>query len=189
MESTLVPEHELHRLKFSFSRSIRYHDCRGNFLRSLSRFCSLLTLLLGSGAALAVFKEWPKSVQLSLPFGVAVISLTNLLFDFRGCGDLHRKLSSKFSELLHDLDTCSERTPEALRRFEKKRRDLENEAPTPLKMLDVCCHNDLVRAEGYDSGEFVDLQWWQVALRQFCSIGRIPPKRRDVSRTRSNDKQ
>src|SRR5687767_1519456 len=100
MEQTLNTESGFDQLRFSLNRSIRYHDCRADFLRKGSRFCSLLTAILGTGAAAAVVKEGPRWVQLSLPVSVAAVSLFNLIFDLRGTADVHRKLSSKFSELL-----------------------------------------------------------------------------------------
>lgn len=166
-------------LAFGLERSVRYHDCRADFLRDASRCCSFFTVLAGAGTTLAVFRQWSDWLQQTLAVLVTAVSLGNLVFDLRGASDVHRKLSADFSLLLGELEVAPAKTPELLSNLRLRRRELENRSPAALKILDVCCHNDLVRAKGHEQGEFVDLCWWQRAFKHVASFGRIPPKRAD----------
>jgi hypothetical protein len=170
-------QHDLHQFSFGVDRSILYHNLRSDFLRRLSKCCSLVGIITGAGTFAAVLGAGPKSLQLALPVLTTLVSALNLIFDFRGASEQHKQLSAKFSELMHSIEVNRNPTQEALVDFYHRRRMLENDAPAPMKMLDVHCHNHLIRSRGYDSSEFVDLNCAQRFFAHWISLGSVPAKR------------
>jgi hypothetical protein len=39
-----------------------------------------------------------------------------------------------------------------------------------LRVLDSICHNELLRAMGYDRSQYVEIAWYQRLLAQFVDV-------------------
>ena len=92
--------------------------------------------------------------------GVALVSSLKLVFAFAVKATQHSQFVRDFTLLEKRLRTdASEETVMAVT---QERLDLEALEPPVMQVLDVLCHNDLLRAMGYaDESEQVAVTWWQ----------------------------
>ena len=153
-----------HHLLFGVRRSIRYHSRRRAFYEIVDRWTNFLLLLLGSGTVmLALFDS--QDGMLAVGLGVTIVSSLRLVFAFGLKGNRHAQFVKDFTLLEKRLHDTSE---EAVIAITQERLDLETLEPPVLRVLDVLCHNELLRAMGNDDpNEQVPVSWFQRQMAQF----------------------
>lgn len=100
----------------------------------------------------------------------AVFSVIDLVVETARLARLHNDLAKKFFELEKEIINSEDSNDNTLSKFTTHRLDIEANEPPPLKVLDSICHNELLRAMGYDKSEFVKIKWYQRLFSQFIDI-------------------
>lgn len=83
---------------------------------------------------------------------------------------MHNDLAGKFFGLEKALITSKQLTEDTLAQFTAGRLDIEMNEPPVLKVLDSVCHNELLRAMGYEQSYFVKIKWYQRLFCQFLDL-------------------
>lgn len=166
---TAMANEEHFKLLFGVRRSVRYHSRRQAFYESVDRWTSFCLLLLGSGSvALAI--EGSRAGSITVGLLVAVVSGLKLVFAFGLKASRHAQFVRDFTRLEEQLyEDDSEETVSAVTR---ERLAIEATEPPVMRVLDVVCHNELLRAMGNeDPKERVQLNWFQHLTANFFNFG------------------
>lgn len=160
-----------HKLLFGVRRSIRYHSRRRSFFDHLSKTAAVLSAISGSATIIAILSPHPK-VAMSFAGAVAVISAINLVVSPAQAARSHHDFLKSFIGLEKDLVATS---PEAMTQHQynylnSARLDIEAQEPPVLQVLDTICHNELIRALGYDKTELVKVSCWQRWASNFFDL-------------------
>ena len=153
-------------LLFDVRRSVRYHDRRQRFYQNVQNF-AVFVVLLFSMATVATFgtvigQVLPVWVKLLPAVLTSVLMGLTLVYRIGEKAWLHADLKRRFIELEQHLEqshaTCNgQLIPEVT----KKRLEIETTEPPVLRVLDVLCHNELMRAMGYPRENLVPIGFWQ----------------------------
>ena len=134
-------------LLFGIRRSIRYHSRRQAFYESTDRWTSFVLLILGSGSV-ALTLQGHSSLLLAAGTLVALISGLKLVFAVGQKASRHALLVRDFTRIERKL--VADTSAEAVKSAGLERLEIEATEPPVLRVLDVICHNELLRAMGYD---------------------------------------
>lgn len=141
-------ENKHHGLLWGVRRSIRYHSHRQDFFEQCNTWSNVIALLFGSGAIFTILKDYP-SIAITLAAMVTVVSTVNLVINTTRKAQVHRDFYKQFHELEATL-TAGSPTEEMVNKATVKRLEIEAEEPPVLQVLDILCHNELLRSKGYD---------------------------------------
>jgi len=156
-------------LLFGVRRSIRYHSRRQAFFESVNLWTNFLLVLLGSGTV-ALATEDRYAVILGLGMSITLISSLKLVFAFGVKATRHAQFVRDFTLLEREL--CGDTSEIAVKTIIQKRLDLEAVEPPVMQLLDVLCHNELLRAMGSaDEKEQVAVTRWQRWTAQLFNSG------------------
>ena len=88
---------------------------------------------------------------------------------------LHSDLARRFIELEKEFLPEKATTRAELDRLEAARLTIEADEPPILRILDSVCHNELLRAMGYEDEVFLKIFWFQRLFANFIDIapGRV----------------
>jgi len=161
---------DIHDLLFGVRRSIRYHNRRRNFYDRFNTLVSAVSVVMGSATVYGVLKEHAQDVALVSAAVVTVLSAFNLVVGSARQARLHHDLAKKFIALEKTIIAAS--TPDAatLVQWTSERLDIEAEEPPVLHVLNCICHNELVRAMGYDQKDMVKIAFYQRWLSPVIDI-------------------
>ena len=84
---------------------------------------------------------------------------------------LHYGLAVEFNELERRLTRLREPNEEALADLEEERLKIEKREPAMYRILDIMCHNEMVKALGYDPSELYDIPWSKRLVAQWVKSG------------------
>lgn len=160
---------DLHDLLFGVRRSIRYHNRRERFFDRLHKISTFLAALAGTATVASVLAQ-AGSLAITFAVAVAVFSVIDLVVGTAQQARLHNNLARRFFDLEKAIITCKDPSEDAIVNFKAQRLDIEANEPPPLKVLDSMCHNELLRAMGYDESRYVNIKWYQRWLSQLIDI-------------------
>lgn len=160
---------EHHDLLFSVRRSVRYHNRRRRFYDMLGSTCDALTAIMGSSSVASFFGNFTTFATLSAIF-TAIFSASNIIFSFRIRAREHHDFSRKFFTLEKEL-MCTKLTSQLLTEVTSKRLDIEAEEPPILRLLDLDCHNELVRALDLGEENTYPIKRLHKLIFHFCDCG------------------
>lgn len=161
---------QTHTLLFGVRRSIRYHNRRVRFFDRFNKVTTFLAALSGTATfGVALSSASPKLI-ITFALLVTIFSVVDLVVGTAQSARRHDDLSKKFFELEKAIITAKNITDDTLVQLSTRRLDIEATEPPPLKILDIICHNELMRAMGYDESCFVGLKWYQRLFAQFIDI-------------------
>lgn len=147
---------------FGIRRSIRYHIKRRQHFDRWSRRIAILGTVSGVGTVTTLLGKAGEIWTLVFASAVSVFSILDLVVRTGDAAKVHADLARQFIDIEKGIVTVGAPiTMEMLRQFEAKRLEVEAEEPPPLRVLDCVCHNELLRAMGYDESEKVDLTFLQ----------------------------
>jgi len=161
---------DLDKLLFSVQRSVRYHHRRTLFFDRFHKTSTFLSALSGTATLVSVLAKAGPGWTLTFAAAVAVFSVSDLVVETARLARVHNDLSKKFFELEKEIVNSENSNPETVSTFKIKRLDIEINEPPPLKVLDSICHNELLRALGYDKSELLEIKWYQRLFSQFVDI-------------------
>ncbi|MCK4454559.1 hypothetical protein KAU51_04455 [Candidatus Parcubacteria bacterium] len=157
-------------LLFGVRRSIRYHLRRRRFFDSVHKTSTVLSALSGTATIAAVLAKAGPTLTITFAALVAIFSIIDLVVGTARAARLHDDLARRFISLEKSVVSIKEITEENLTNLTSQRLDIEADEPTPLKVLDSICHNELLRAMGYDRSEFLKIKWYQRISAQFIDV-------------------
>jgi hypothetical protein len=158
-----------HELLFGVRRSIRYHTRRRRFFERWNVVTNALAVIFGSATIGGVVKGWD-ALAIAAGAIVTFFSAINLVVGTVRMARLHEDLGKRFVDLEKELVLAGEYDEQAYRGFCAKRLEAERDEPPVLRVLDSICHNELLRAMGYDRSQFVEIAWYQRLLAQFVDV-------------------
>ena len=157
-----------HNLIWGVRRSVRYHRKRQAFFESLDRWTSFCLLLLGSGSVALILHEndgWAMVAGVL----VAVFSSLKLVFAYSRKAARHGRFASDFTRI--EKKQIADESDQAVKEATGLRLELEANEPPILRVLDILCHNELIRAMGIDNpGEKVPVLWYQRLLANWFDV-------------------
>ena len=157
-------------LLFGVRRSIRYHLRRRRFFDNIHKTSTFLSALSGTATIAAVLAKAGPALTITFAALVAIFSISDLVVGTAQAARLHDDLARRFFNLEKIIISTKEITEENLTNFISQRLDIEADEPTPLKVLDSICHNELLRTMGYDKSEFLNIRWYQRIAAQFLDV-------------------
>lgn len=165
-----------HDLLFGIRRSIRYHSRRQGFFRNCHTLVMLIALLFGTTAVVTFLTEiaasWPLWVKLSPAVLVSIFTALDLVIRFNDKAWLHADFVRRFTDLEIQLQRPNQTLDsDIIDSITEKRLELEVHEPPVLRVLDTLCHNELLRAMGYEKTMQIKVGFFQRILAQFFDVG------------------
>jgi hypothetical protein len=157
-----------HAITFDVRRSVRYHLYRRRTYERFDKFTNMLSVIFGSAAVYGMLEANWRPLALSAAAVVTIFSTINLVIGSSQRAREHGDLARRFIDLEKRL--LGEPNPEALHQVKQERLTIEAEEPPPLLVLDCMCHNDQLRAEGYDDTYLAHIRSWQKLFAPFIDI-------------------
>lgn len=158
-------------LLFGIRRSVRYHNHRRRFYEIWNSTTVTIGVLGGSSAATAFLAELPSGWEwLPALFAgiVAVLSALDLSIGTARRADSHADLSRQFIVLEQKFAHGRSLEDGEHEEIVRSRLDIEASEPTPLRLLDVMCHFELLRALG-DQTRHPRIPWLRRKLAHWLS--------------------
>lgn len=155
-----------HDLLFGVRRSIRYHSHRESFFRGCTILITLNALLFSTTTILMFLTEitasLPVWVKISPAVLVSILAALDLAVRFSDKAWLHADFVRQFTDLEIQLQHQDE-TPDnnLINTVTAKRLEIEVHEPPVLHVLDTLCHNELLRAMGYEKARQVRVGFFQ----------------------------
>jgi hypothetical protein len=176
---TKANKRKFNELLFGVRRSILYHHLRRLFFDRLHKTSTILSALSGSATIISVLAKFGPEWTTAFALIVAVSSVSDLVFGPFQAARLHEDLAKSFVDLEMAMVTSQDLSDEVLDDFTAQRLDIEKDEPPPRIVLNSICHNELLRAMGYDESKFVKISWYQRWAAQFVDINehKIKPKK------------
>jgi len=150
-------------LLFGVRRSIRYHDRRVRFFERMNRIILFVNVASGSAAVVSVLSSLGGAWVASFAAIVALASAFDLAVDTGSRARTHTGLKHLFVDLEKSMNT-SQPSQAALIDLTNMRLDIERDEPPVLRVLDILCHNEMVRALGYSNDHLHPVTWWRRML-------------------------
>ncbi len=165
---------KVHELLFAVRRSVRYHNRRVRFLDVAQKALTIISFAGGLGAFVLLMRMLDETGTLAAIFAAvsASASLLNLVARFAERARLHSDLARQFITLEKDI-VAAQASAEAAAfvEFTRRRLDIEANEPPILRVLDILCHNEQLRAMGYPWTEQVKVAWYQRLFAPVWDIG------------------
>ena len=158
-------------LLFGVRRSIRYHKHRVIFFDTVNRLAALFLAISGAATFIAILTKAPQFVSLALAIVVVVVSFLDLAVNTAYRARVYSGLTKRFYLLEQAILAEDNITRDALNQLKLVRLDIESSEPSTLKVLDSICHNEQLRAMGYDKEHFVEISWFQRLMANVMDVG------------------
>lgn len=156
-------------LLFGVRRSVRYHNRRRRFFERYHTITTALSVLAGAATVVMVLQELGPLAPSITAALVTVLATFDLVVGTTAKAREHAEFARRFIELEKEMLTSAP-DEQRLKEFTAERLDIEADEPPPLHVLNVICHNELVRALGYGQEHLVPLKWYQRLLAHFFDI-------------------
>jgi hypothetical protein len=173
-------EHEIplirkkrNKLLFGVRRSIRYHMRRRKFFERLDFWTKFSMVISGGGTIISVSGDAPHN-GLAIMFGgiVAFFAALDLVIGCAGAARDHHDLIRKFSALERQIVMAGNDIKEnGLNALEIQRLEIEEDEPPQMRVLNILCHNELIKALGLDKKYLVHVGWFSRWCAQIADIG------------------
>ena len=170
--------YSVHELLFGVRRSIRYHNHRKRFFDRLHKLSTALSALSGSATIVSVLAKAGPNLTITFAAAVAIFSIIDIVIGTTQAFRLHDDLSRQFTLLEKDIISTINPNDDALAKWIAQRLDIEANEPTAMRVIDSICHNELIRALGYDLSELVEIKWYQRLFSQIIDIRQYSIKKK-----------
>ncbi|MBF0135097.1 MAG: hypothetical protein H7833_00175 [Magnetococcus sp. DMHC-1] len=161
------PETKIHNLLFGVRRSIRYHNRRRMFFDRWNSLTNAISVIFGSATFLAVLQgAGGNRIALWTSALVTIVTVADRVGETAKMARLHFDLARRFIDLEKRIIAATP-TDDAVIALTAVRLDIEADEPPILRILDTLCHNEMLRAMGYEEWRFVKIGWFQRQVAQF----------------------
>lgn len=174
---------ERRRLLFGVRRSVRYHSRRRQFFDRYRLWTSALSIIFGSATIYLALSSLDPRYTVAAAAVVTVLSGVDLVIGSARMARLHEDLYRQFINLEQKIISVSESefTEQDLKHLSSERLTIEANEPPIKRVLDATCHNELLRALGYDpvkdADQYAEIKWYQRAFAQFFDFSGYRMKR------------
>lgn len=161
---------QLHNLLFGVRRSIRYHLRRRAWFERLDMTANAVAVILGSATVAGALGKYDEKFVALAGVLVTITASLNLVF---GCGNkarLHSDLARRFINLERRIVVSQSPKDSDLKDWISERLQIEYDEPPALVILDALCHNDVMRAMGYERDKMIKVRWWQRAMSHIIDL-------------------
>ena len=137
---------------------------RRQFFDQVGFLTSFLTVISGGATVTVSFNPEPEHRILIIIFGslVAFFSAIDLIIGCSKTAREHNDLAREFLGLQREITLAgSEISEKQLSEFIGKRLEIEEEEPPKLRVLDILCHNELIKSSGKNVGHMVEIGKFQ----------------------------
>lgn len=165
---------ELRGLLFGIRRSARYHLRRRRFFELVDTWAQFLQVAFGSTGIVSLLAEFDARITVVAVAVVALSATFNLVIGTSRMARLHQDLARRFLALEKAMVLDSPSSHDGFLQFTAQRLEIEMEEPPVLRTLDRLCHNELLRATGYDDIQMVSIPFYQRLFANLISFD--PPK-------------
>lgn len=136
-------------LLFDVRRSIRYHDRRRSFFEQLHQITGCLTVLLSGSVLFDIARPGDSPAWLlALAVVAALLSAWDMVVGYAAKAGAHRDLKKRFAAL-EILIVSGDASSGTFISHQIERLRIEQDEPPIYRALDLLCHNELLRAEGF----------------------------------------
>ncbi|MDD5140792.1 MAG: hypothetical protein PHY43_11095 [Verrucomicrobiales bacterium] len=161
------------KLLFGVQRSVHYHARRRQFFDRIGFVTSFLTVVSGGATVTVSIGAEPEHRIYTIVFGslVALFAALDLIIGCSKTARDHNDLCRNFLGLQREIVLAgNEITDKQLNEFVAKRLEIEEEEPPKLRVLDILCHNELIKASGKNIGHMVEVGKFQRILADVLDI-------------------
>lgn len=138
-----------HELLFGVRWSVRYHMRRQQFFERWHTITSATSVVFGSATVAFVLAEMGAAWIAGGAIVVTFFSAIDLVVGTSRMARHHNDLARRFIGVEKSMAEVAEPHEEDVRRFTGERLTIESDEPPVLRNLDILCHNELMRAQGY----------------------------------------
>ncbi len=157
---------KIDKLLFGIRRSIRYHNRRRAHYDRLHNLSMFLSALAGTAIIASILGKMGSPWALVLAALVTVFSILDLIVGTTKMARLHHDLVRRFISLEKKIVTSADQPDDGYAEYWSERLDIEADEPPPMNVLNMVCHNEMLRAMGYPIEDQVEIKWY---LRWFCN--------------------
>jgi len=148
-----------HAMQFGVRRSIRYHQRRRGFFDRIDQFSNMLSLIFGSAAIYGILEKDFKSLALVASALVTVLAAINLVIGSAQRARAHSDFARRYVEL--EKRMLAKPSEDEYLKVAEERLGIEAEEPPVLHVLNSICHNETMRAMGYEKEKLAKIGWFQ----------------------------
>lgn len=161
-------DEEWHALLFGVRRSIRYHVRWRMFFDRCRQFTSALGVIFGSATVFTLLNNIDPFYSALTAALVTVFFTIDLVVGTGPAARLHYDLSRQFIELERKIEFVEKPIDaQSLAKYKACRLEIEADEPPVHRVLDMMCHNELLRAMGYGKSHFARIRFYQRWLAHF----------------------
>lgn len=161
--------HEQYALLFHVRRSIRYHDRRRTYFERLHHITSALTILLAGSVLFDLAKPGDSPgwmIILALISGF--LSIFDMVVNYSSNATKHHDLKKRFGDLEIAIKTGNNEDA-TWKAHHKELLSIEKDEPPIYRALDLFCHNELLRADGFKQDEPNGAQFAKLSRYQWIT--------------------
>lgn len=171
-------------LLFGIRRSVRYHRRRERFLAGCATWFKILTAGAGTSTVVSLLAGTDSYLINAAAAATAVFSVLDIVFAPERTARTHNSLAQDFIRLEQDMlqighGDDSRIDPGKLIDLEARRLTIEAQEPLHLRALNLMCHNDLVKATGKSTRQYVDIPFYSRLLSQIIDVSTHRLEKRD----------
>lgn len=157
-----------HAQLFGVRRSIRYHLRRKAFFDRLDQFSNMLSVIFGSTAIYGILDVNAKGLALASSAAVTVLASVNLVVGSAQRARAHSDFVRQYVEL--EKRMLQPESEECLLAVKQDRLSIEAGEPPILHVLNTICHNETMRAMGYEKAGLAKIGFVQRLLAQLIDF-------------------
>ena len=142
------------------------------FFDRLNKLIRFVTLLSGVSTISTVLGKMGEHWVLASAATVAALSTFDLVINTEGHVRRHTELAGRFINLEKRMIQAGKPSEELLTAITAERLEIESGEPPILRVLDCICHNDILRAMGYEksSDHYAHIAWYQRLFAQWFDL-------------------
>lgn len=144
---------------FDIRRSVRYHMHRCRFYDNFHDVSTALSVILGVATVATVLSSVVSNGTVAaIGAFVSLLGILDLVIGTTQKARLHNTLAGKFLDLekrmIREGVSCLDDVKLA-------RLEIEKEEPPILDVLNIICHNEVMKAQEYSTGQLAKIGWFQ----------------------------
>ncbi len=157
-------------LLFGVRRSVRYHNRRRRFFETWHRVTSGAAVLFGSAAMASLLTNTENTDLAIWAAGlVTLLASIDLVVGTARASWNHAELARRFIDL-EKVMVATTASKSSYQECNNARLDIEADEPPALRVLNILCHNEQAKAEGYGDEAFYLVAGYQRLAAHFMDI-------------------
>jgi hypothetical protein len=155
-------------IEFAAAVSARYHRRRAAFLERVSSTISVLTLVSGAGAFVAVVGDATMAAKIAA-VGTVVLGIIQIVFQTDKCANEHRHWLRAWNQMLREVHENENADATMIKAWIKRKLEIESECIAEMRALANDSWNRTMNELGREAEPY-KLNWWQRLWMQFFSF-------------------